>query len=181
MCCMRLAEIQDAKNRQKFAIWAPLHNFVGLYLCNQGTHRQSEKVVKQPYLLHMSSQYGELQPIKAKFLYSILVADLQRAGIWPIIQLASSELARASRSATSLGPVCDQESVMEFGCRPVRSQIPVRYPGRRPGRRPVASWNSAYHVLSSSLAGLRRSATSLGPVCDQDSVMEFGFQRLRSV
>jgi len=27
-------KIQDAKNRQKFAIWAPLHNFVGLYLRN---------------------------------------------------------------------------------------------------------------------------------------------------
>jgi len=27
-------EIQDAKNRQKFTIWAPLHNFVRLYLCN---------------------------------------------------------------------------------------------------------------------------------------------------
>jgi len=27
-----LLKIQDAKNRQKFAIWAPSHNFVGLYL-----------------------------------------------------------------------------------------------------------------------------------------------------
>jgi len=26
--------MQDPKNRQKFAIWAPSHNFVGLYLCN---------------------------------------------------------------------------------------------------------------------------------------------------
>jgi len=25
-------EMQNAKNRQKFAVWAPLHNFVGLYL-----------------------------------------------------------------------------------------------------------------------------------------------------
>jgi len=25
---------QDPKNRQKLAIWAPSHNFVGLYLCN---------------------------------------------------------------------------------------------------------------------------------------------------
>jgi len=41
-----------------------------------------------------------------------LVADLQRAGIWPI---TSSELVRASRSATSFGPVYDQNSVMEFG------------------------------------------------------------------
>jgi len=63
MCCMWLAEIQDAKNGQKFAIWAPSHNFVGLYLCNYGTHRQSEKkLVKQQYLLHMSLQYGELRP-----------------------------------------------------------------------------------------------------------------------
>jgi len=27
-------EMQEPKNRQKFAIWAPSHNFVGLYLCN---------------------------------------------------------------------------------------------------------------------------------------------------
>jgi len=27
-------EMQDAKSRQKIAIWAPLHNFVGLYLRN---------------------------------------------------------------------------------------------------------------------------------------------------
>ena len=56
-----------------------------------------------------------LEAIRAKFYYAIwsqtgpkLVADLQRAGIWHIISLASSELARASRSATSLEPVCDQ-------------------------------------------------------------------------
>ena len=30
----RLLKIQDAKNRHKFAIWAPLHNFVGPYVCN---------------------------------------------------------------------------------------------------------------------------------------------------
>ena len=33
-CCTRLAEIQDSKNRQKFAICAPSHNFVGLCLRN---------------------------------------------------------------------------------------------------------------------------------------------------
>jgi len=27
-------QIQDAKDHQKFAIWATSHNFVGLYLCN---------------------------------------------------------------------------------------------------------------------------------------------------
>jgi len=48
---------------------------------------------------------------KAKFHYAIwfeagskLVVELQRAEIWPIIYLASSELARASRSATGLRP-----------------------------------------------------------------------------
>jgi len=45
---------------QKIAIWAQLHNFVGLYLCN---YRQSEKkLVKQQYLPHMSLQYAELRP-----------------------------------------------------------------------------------------------------------------------
>jgi len=29
----------------KFAIWAPSHNFVGLYLRNLGTYRQSEKLL----------------------------------------------------------------------------------------------------------------------------------------
>jgi len=32
MCCTWLAENQDAKMTQKIAIWAPSHNFVGLYL-----------------------------------------------------------------------------------------------------------------------------------------------------
>jgi len=31
------------KNRQKFVICAPLQKFVGLYLRNEGTYRQSEK------------------------------------------------------------------------------------------------------------------------------------------
>ena len=62
MCCTRLAEILDAKIRQKIAICAPSHNFVRLYRRNQGIYRQSEKkLVKQQYLLHMS-RYGELRP-----------------------------------------------------------------------------------------------------------------------
>ena len=35
--------MQDTKNCQKIAISAPLYNFVGLYLCNEGTYRQLEK------------------------------------------------------------------------------------------------------------------------------------------
>jgi len=65
MCCTWLAEIglQDAKNRQKFAIWASSHNFVELYLRKCGTYRQSKKLVKQQYLLHICPQYGQLRPI----------------------------------------------------------------------------------------------------------------------
>jgi len=69
MCCTQLAvssdvqEIQDAKMTQKIAICGPLHNFVRLYVRNEGVYRQSEKkLVKQQYLLHTSPQYGELQP-----------------------------------------------------------------------------------------------------------------------
>jgi len=40
---MRLAENTTRSYRQKFAIWAPSHNFVGPYLRNEGTYRQSEK------------------------------------------------------------------------------------------------------------------------------------------
>jgi len=40
MCCLWLAENTGCK---KLAIWAPSHNFVGLYLRNYGTYRQSEK------------------------------------------------------------------------------------------------------------------------------------------
>jgi len=58
--------------------------------------------------------------VKAKFHYVILVVDRSEAGRKPAAswnlayQLASSELARVSRSVTSCGPVCDHESVMEF-------------------------------------------------------------------
>jgi len=38
-------KIQDAKNRQKFAICAPPRNFVWLYLRNQGTYRQLQKML----------------------------------------------------------------------------------------------------------------------------------------
>jgi len=48
---------------QIIAIWSPSHNFVGLYLPNEGTYRQSEKkLIKQQYFLHMSLQYGKLRP-----------------------------------------------------------------------------------------------------------------------
>jgi len=59
MYCMRLA---GNTGRIKVTILAPSHNFVWLYLRNYGTYRQSEKNFYQQYLLHISSQYGELRP-----------------------------------------------------------------------------------------------------------------------
>ena len=58
-----LLQMQDAKNRQKFAIWAPSHNFVGLYLRKlRHVSATGKKLIKQQYLLQMSSQYGRLRP-----------------------------------------------------------------------------------------------------------------------
>ena len=56
-------KIQYAKNRQKFAICAPSDKFVG-YISSQLRHVATigKKLVKQQYLLHMFSEYGELRP-----------------------------------------------------------------------------------------------------------------------
>ena len=65
MCGTRLAKNTGPKKVAKnphLGTNAP-HNFVGLYLCNQGTYRQSEKkLVKQQYVLQMFPQCGELRP-----------------------------------------------------------------------------------------------------------------------
>jgi len=61
MCGTQLAENAGPKKSPKIAIWAPSRKFVGIYLRNQGTYRQSEKkLVKQQYVLQMSPQYREL-------------------------------------------------------------------------------------------------------------------------
>jgi len=62
MCCMWLAEIQDAKIMQKIAIYALSHNFVGLYLRNSDVYRLSEKLVKQQYLIHISNMVNFDRP-----------------------------------------------------------------------------------------------------------------------
>jgi len=63
MCCTRLAEIQDAKKSPKIAIFAPSHNFVGLYLRKlRYVSSIGNKPAKQQYVLQMSPQYGELRP-----------------------------------------------------------------------------------------------------------------------
>jgi len=51
---MRLAGNTGRKNEVKNRHCGPLHNFVRLYLRNEGVYRQSEKkLFKQQYLLHM--------------------------------------------------------------------------------------------------------------------------------
>jgi len=62
MCCSRLAANTGRKKSPKIVIWAPSHNFVGLYLRNYGRIDNRKKLVKQQYVLHMSPQYGELRP-----------------------------------------------------------------------------------------------------------------------
>jgi len=67
MCCMLLAENTGCKQYAKIAICAPSLSVVRLYLRKEGMYRQSEKkLVKHQYLLHMSSQYGELGPLMAE-------------------------------------------------------------------------------------------------------------------
>jgi len=61
---------------------------------------------------------------EAKFHYAILVADLQRAGIWPMTPYLAHKQ-RASRSATSLGPVCDQQGRSHRGGRVPRAPYHV--------------------------------------------------------
>jgi len=65
--------------------------------------------------------------VKAKFHYAILVADSSEAGhrpaaSWNLTYHLAREQ-RASRSATSLGPVCDQDSLKEFSFDSVCDQI----------------------------------------------------------
>ena len=61
-CWTALAANTWRKKSSKIAIWAPSHNFVGLYLRNEGTYRQSEK----NSLSSNISQYGELRPLAAE-------------------------------------------------------------------------------------------------------------------
>jgi len=50
MYCMQLAEDTGRKNRQKFATWAPSHNFAWLYPRNMARIDNRKKFVKWQYL-----------------------------------------------------------------------------------------------------------------------------------
>jgi len=62
MYCTRLAANTGRKNRQKFVISTPSHNFVGCIFATKAYIDNWKKLVKQQYLLHMSSYYSELRP-----------------------------------------------------------------------------------------------------------------------
>ena len=88
------------KKSPKIAIWAQSHNFVGPYLCNQGTYRQSEKFVKQQYVLHMSTQHGEFRPTSVEVVWGtpanfsgfrVLAALLHGSGHQPNFALLNRE------------------------------------------------------------------------------------------
>jgi len=81
MCCTWLDENTGCKK-------SPSHNFVQIYLCNKGMYRQSgKKLVKQQYLLHMSSQYGELWPTMAEICLGVWCtpANFNRFRILPLL------------------------------------------------------------------------------------------------
>ena len=133
--------------------------------------------------------FVKLKPraVKAKCHYAIwfeagskLVADLQRSEIWPIIQLASSELARASRTATSFEPVCDQ---LRAGSSyvDISRQLETARSWSQTGSKPDSITSSCQFAASKLDA--RPNFSSL-QVCDQlrasfepDSVMEYGLKR----
>ena len=68
-CCARLTGNAGLKNRQKVAIWAPSHNFVGLhvYLRNYGMYRQSEKI----YLPTCSYNMVNFGPLGAEIRWRV--------------------------------------------------------------------------------------------------------------
>ena len=66
MCCRRLAANAGPKQSPKIAIWAPSHNCRAISSQLRHVSTIGKKLVKQQYLLHMSSQFGELGPLAAE-------------------------------------------------------------------------------------------------------------------
>jgi len=63
LAAWRSLQIQDAKSRQKIAIWAPSHNILSGYIVTTKARiDKRKKLIKQQYLLHTFPQYGELRP-----------------------------------------------------------------------------------------------------------------------
>jgi len=54
--------MQDPKKSPKIVIWALLHNFSGYIFATKALIDNRKKLVKQQYVLKMSSQHGEHRP-----------------------------------------------------------------------------------------------------------------------
>jgi len=66
MCGTRLAENAGPKKVAKIAIWAPSHNFVGLYLRNQGTYQQPEKLLSSSMSSRRPHNMVNIGPLTAE-------------------------------------------------------------------------------------------------------------------
>jgi len=62
MCCTRLAGNTGRKNDAKIIIWDPTQLLLGYTFATEACIDNQKKPVKQQYVIHMSSQYGELWP-----------------------------------------------------------------------------------------------------------------------
>ena len=62
MCCTWLAEIQDAKIAKNSPSLQHRTTMSGCIFATKTRIDNGKKIVKQQYLLHMSSQYGQLRP-----------------------------------------------------------------------------------------------------------------------
>ena len=69
-----------------------------------------------------------------------------------------------------------KQAVSVNGTSHLPSQISTLQAKFHAGRRQIRGWSQTCSELEYGLS--RRSATSLGPVCDQNSIMEFGLDQL---
>ena len=61
-CCTRLAENTGRKKVAKIANWHHRTTLLGYIFATKAHIDNQKKLVKQQYVLHMFSQYGELRP-----------------------------------------------------------------------------------------------------------------------
>jgi len=88
---------------QKIAICAPSHNFVGLYLRNYGTYRQSKKLVKQQYLPH-TCRYNMVNfgPLAAEIVSLVGAPEQISTGFASWQRYCTAKLRRWTEGATCM-------------------------------------------------------------------------------
>ena len=80
MCGTRLAENAEPKKVAKIAILAPSRNFVGLYLRNQGTYRQAEKLLSSNMSYRCPHNMVNIGPLKAEICWRVWSTELISTG-----------------------------------------------------------------------------------------------------